>query len=78
MTTTYSTQMTTMTRPMATELPNGMQTMLLNENLARSRSLQAEREAHQRRLVRQLAAARRWNRLAAWASRRSARVVDAL
>jgi len=78
MTTTHTTQMTLMARPMAAELPNGMHTMLLNENLARSRSPQAEREAHQRRLVRQLAAARRWNRLAAWASRRSERAVDGL
>lgn len=78
MTTTYTTQMIPMAQPMATELPNGMQTMLLNENLARSRSRQAEREAHQRRLVRRLAAARRWNRLAEWASRRSERAVEAL
>lgn len=52
--------------------------MLLQEELARERMRESQREAAQLRLARRLASARRWNRLARWASRRAADAERAL
>jgi hypothetical protein len=47
--------------------------MLLPEALARARLAEAERAAQQYRLARRVAAARSWQRLAAWAARQATR-----
>ena len=47
--------------------------MLLQEALARARMREAEQAAQQYRLARRVAAARSWQRLAAWAARRAAK-----
>ncbi|WP_156893784.1 hypothetical protein [Actinokineospora enzanensis] len=54
--------------------PEGSPIMLMYENLARSRTLEAERTAHTHRLVRRLSAAKRWERISRWAARRAERV----
>jgi hypothetical protein len=59
-------------------IPEGTKTMLLYENLARERMRQAERDAAEQRLVRRLNAAKRWERLSAWAARRAKRAEDLL
>ncbi|MFL6118697.1 hypothetical protein [Actinophytocola sp.] len=59
-------------------VPRGTKTMLLYENLARERMRQAEQDAAEQRLVRRLNAARRWERLSAWAARRAKRAEDLL
>jgi hypothetical protein len=58
--------------------PEGTRTMLLYENLARERMREAEQEAAEQRLVRRLNAAKRWERLSAWAARRAKRAEDLL
>jgi hypothetical protein len=58
--------------------PKGTKTMLLYENLARERMREAEQDAAEQRLVRRLNAAKRWERLAAWAARRAKRAQDLL
>jgi hypothetical protein len=52
--------------------------MLMHEALARARMQEAEQAAQQYRLARRVAAARRWQRLAAWAASRAARANDNL
>ena len=58
--------------------PEGTKTMLLYENLARERMREAEQDAAEQRLVRRLNAAKRWERLSAWAARRAKRAQDLL
>jgi hypothetical protein len=58
--------------------PEGTRTMLLYENLARERMREAEQDAAEQRLVRRLNAAKRWERLSAWAGRRAKRANDLL
>jgi len=59
-------------------IPEGTKTMLLYENLARERMREAEQAAAEQRLVRRLNAAKRWERLSAWAARRAKRARDLL
>ena len=59
-------------------VPEGTKTMLLYENLARERMREAEQDAAEQRLVRRLNAAKRWERLSAWAARRAKRAQDLL
>ena len=59
-------------------VPEGTKTMLLYENLARERMREAEQDAVEQRLVRRLNAAKRWERLSAWAARRAKRAQDLL
>ena len=59
-------------------VPEGTNTMLLYENLARERMREAEQDAAEQRLVRRLNSARRWERLSAWAARRARRAQDLL
>jgi hypothetical protein len=59
-------------------VPEGTKTMLLYENLARERMREAEQDAAEQRLVRRLNAAKRWQRLSAWAARRAKRAQDLL
>jgi hypothetical protein len=59
-------------------IPEGIKTMLLYENLARERMREAEQVAAEQRLVRRLNAAKRWERLAAWATRRAKRAQELL
>ncbi|MDQ3401847.1 MAG: hypothetical protein M3548_00440 [Actinomycetota bacterium] len=47
--------------------------MLMYENLARARQLEAERVARTHRLVRRLSAAKRWDRVSKWAAKRADR-----
>lgn len=58
--------------------PKETKTMLLYETLARERMREAEQDAAEQRLVRRLNAAKRWERLAAWAARRAKRAQDLL
>jgi hypothetical protein len=58
--------------------PEGTNTMLLYENLARERMREAEQDAAEQRLVRRLNAGKRWERLSAWAARRAKRAQDLL
>jgi hypothetical protein len=58
--------------------PEGVKQMLLYENLARERMREAEQDAAEQRLVRRLNAAKRWERLSAWAARRAKRAEDLL
>jgi hypothetical protein len=48
--------------------------MLMHEALARARMQEAEQAAQHYRLARRVAAARRWQRLSAWAARRAAQI----
>ncbi|WP_051385520.1 hypothetical protein [Actinokineospora inagensis] len=64
--------------PMTQYTPEGFPQMLLYENLARSRRLEAEQAARTRRLVRLLSAAKRWERISRWAARRANRATAAL
>ncbi|GLZ41643.1 hypothetical protein [Actinokineospora sp. NBRC 105648] len=64
--------------PMLTFKPEGSPQMLLYENLARSRMREAEQAARAHRLVRLLSAAKRWERVSSWASRRADRVTSSL
>jgi hypothetical protein len=59
-------------------IPEGPKQMLLYENLARERMREAEQDAAEQRLVRRLNAAKRWERLSAWAARRAKRAQDLL
>ena len=59
-------------------VPEGTKTMLLYENLARERMREAEQDAAEQRLVRRWNAAKRWERLSAWAARRAKRAQDLL
>lgn len=52
--------------------------MLLHEVLARARMREDQQQAHQYRLARKLAIARRWRRLARYAERRALRVTALL
>ena len=52
--------------------PKGTAVMLLQEELARARMRESQREAAEMRMARRLSSARRWERLAAWTSRRAA------
>ncbi|HEU5472557.1 MAG TPA: hypothetical protein VFV67_18065 [Actinophytocola sp.] len=56
-----------------TPTPKGTKAMLLYEDLARERRLEAERVARHLRLVRQLSAVKRWERISEWAARRARR-----
>jgi ribonucleotide reductase alpha subunit len=56
----------------------GTKAMLLYEDLARERMREAERVARERRLVRRLSAAKRWERIATWAVRRADRATERL
>ncbi|WP_181783207.1 hypothetical protein, partial [Pseudonocardia pini] len=51
----------------------GTAMLLMNEALARSRQRDAEQAGYEHRLVRRLAAERRWARVAAYAARRAER-----
>ncbi|MEQ3551462.1 hypothetical protein WIS52_13395 [Pseudonocardia nematodicida] len=54
--------------------PNREHTMsLIEEVLARSHQVEAQRQAAEHRRARQLTAGRQWARLAAWAQRRAER-----
>jgi hypothetical protein len=53
--------------------PKGTAIMLLQEELARARMRESQRAAAEMRMARRLSSARRWERLAKWASRRAAR-----
>ena len=53
-------------------------TMLLHEVLARTRMREDQRHAREARLARRLASARRWRRLAGYASRRASRAAAGL
>jgi hypothetical protein len=53
--------------------PKGNKEMLIYEDLARERRREAEREARHQRLVRNLNAIRRWQRISNWAARRAQR-----
>ncbi|SES35391.1 hypothetical protein [Actinokineospora terrae] len=64
--------------PMFDFKPEGSPQMLIYENLARSRRLEAEQAAHARRLVRRLSAAKRWQRVSQWAARRADRATATL
>lgn len=61
-----------------TAILKGTNTMLLYEDLARSRMREAEQTAHTLRLVRRLTAAKRWNRVSGWAAKRASRVTSSL
>ncbi|MBE1468141.1 hypothetical protein H4W33_007153 [Kibdelosporangium phytohabitans] len=61
-----------------TAIPQGVSTMLLYEDLARSRMREAEQAASKLRLVRRLTAAKRWNRVSNWAAKRASRVTSSL
>jgi hypothetical protein len=52
--------------------------MLMHEALARARMREAEQAAQRDRLARRVAAARSWQRLAAWTARRAAKANSAL
>lgn len=52
--------------------------MLMHEALARDRMREDQRRAHQQRLARRLATARRWQRLARFADRRARRAAERL
>ena len=52
--------------------------MLLYETLARDRMREDQRRARQARLARRLASARRWRRIAGYASRRASRAAAGL
>jgi hypothetical protein len=52
--------------------PKGTAVMLLQEELARARMRESQRAAAEMRMARRLSSARRWERLAAWTSRRAA------
>jgi hypothetical protein len=56
--------------------PKGTKAMLLYEDLARERRREAERVAGHERLVRQLIAVRRWERISKWAARRAQRAAE--
>jgi hypothetical protein len=58
--------------------PNGVVMHLMQEDLARARMRESQRVAAQERLARRLTSARRWNRLATWASRRAEAANSAL
>ncbi|GAA3065475.1 hypothetical protein [Actinokineospora globicatena] len=64
--------------PMLEFKPEGSPQMLIYEDLARSRRLEAEQDAHARRLVRRLSTAKRWHRISRWAARRADRVTAQL
>lgn len=53
-------------------------TMLLHEILARTRMREDQRRAREARLARRLVSARRWHRLAGYASRRASRATAGL
>ncbi|WP_436494156.1 hypothetical protein [Actinokineospora sp. HUAS TT18] len=59
--------------PMYTFKPEGPTQMLIYENLARSRTREAEQVAQAHRLVRRLHTAKRWEQVAKWATRRADR-----
>jgi hypothetical protein len=61
-----------------TAIPKGVNTMLLHEDLARARMLEAEQAASKLRLVRRLTAAKRWNRVSNWAAKRAAKAASSL
>jgi hypothetical protein len=56
--------------------PKGTAVMLLQEELARARMRESQREAAEMRMARRLSSARRWERLAKWTSRRAARAAS--
>jgi hypothetical protein len=51
----------------------GNAVLLLHEDLARARMRESQRAAAQARLARRLGSARRWHRLAEWASRHASK-----
>jgi hypothetical protein len=65
-------------RPEYSAIPKGVNSMLLYEDLARSRMLEAEEVASRLRLVRRLTAAKRWNRVSKWAAKRASRATSSL
>jgi hypothetical protein len=65
-------------RPDYTAISKGVNTMLLYEDLARARMLEAEQAANKLRLVRRLTAAKRWNRVSNWAAKRASRFTSSL
>lgn len=68
-----------MTVPMITDTPTkGINIMLLQEALARSRMREAQQAALEHRMARQLTAGRYWQRLAEWSTRRAQRARSAL
>ena len=56
--------------------PKGTKAMLLYEDLARERRREAEQDARDQRLVRQLNAGRGWERVSRWAARRAQRAAE--
>lgn len=72
-------QRTTTQNPMNEDFyPNGTVMLLMQEDLARARMRESQRAAAEWRLARRLASARRWSRLARWASRRASEARSAL
>jgi hypothetical protein len=61
-----------------TGIPQGVNSMLLYEDLVRARMLEAEQAATKLRLVRRLTAAKRWNRVSNWAAKRASRITSSL
>jgi hypothetical protein len=58
--------------------PEGLDAMLLYEDLARARMREAEQAASKQRVVRRLSAANRWRQVSTWATSRANRVSDTL
>lgn len=74
-----NTHLTTQNNPLTDEYrPEGTAVMLLHEDLARSRMRESQRAAENARLVRRLASARRWHRLARWVNRHASEANDQL
>lgn len=60
--------------PMYTFKPEGPTQMLIYENLARSRTREAEQVAYTHRLARRMHTAKRWQRVSMWAAKRADRL----
>jgi hypothetical protein len=58
--------------------PEGIDAMLLYEDLARARMREAEQAASKQRVVRRLSSANRWRQVSRWASSRANRAARAL
>ena len=58
--------------------PEGLNAMLLYEDLARARMREAEQAASRQRVVRRLSAVNRWRQVSRWASSRANRAARAL
>lgn len=56
----------------------GLDAMLLYEDLARARMREAEQAANKQRVVRRLSSAKRWRTVSRWAASRASRAAGAL